>query len=92
VWVFERIAIEFPHLAEIYQEKTRKEERNIFVTIPTHLIPRLRFRRSLDNPATPPSLWNLFRENNLSGRSRNRAGGQTKEKPTSNDGDGSSVK
>jgi len=29
----------------------------------------------LGNPSTPPSLWNLFRENNLSGISRNRAGG-----------------
>jgi hypothetical protein len=29
----------------------------------------------LENPAIPPSLWNLFRENNLSGKSRNRAGG-----------------
>jgi hypothetical protein len=28
----------------------------------------------LENPATPPSLWNLFRENSLSGISRNRAG------------------
>jgi len=29
----------------------------------------------LGNPAIPPFLWNHFRENNLSGRSRNRAGG-----------------
>ena len=36
---------------------------------------RQRFRRSLENPAIPPSLWNLFGGNNLSGISRNRAGG-----------------
>jgi len=29
----------------------------------------------LEKPAISPSLWNLFRENNLSGISRNRAGG-----------------
>jgi hypothetical protein len=48
----------------------------------------------LGNPATPSSLWNLFRENNLSGRSRNRAGGMIVEnkKPIPDEGDGSSLK
>jgi hypothetical protein len=43
----------------------------------------------LPNPAAPPSLWNLFRGNNLSGKPRNRAGGiQGKEKPISDEEDG----
>jgi hypothetical protein len=48
----------------------------------------------LDNPATPPSLWNLFREKSLSGISRNRAGGviQGNKKPIPDDEDGSSLK
>jgi len=43
----------------------------------------------LENPATPPFLWNLFRENNLSGISRNRAGGEQKKNPSPSSEDGS---
>jgi hypothetical protein len=45
----------------------------------------------LENPITPPSLWNLFRENNLSGNSRTRAGGMIlgNKKPIPDEGDGS---
>jgi hypothetical protein len=48
----------------------------------------------LGNPATSPSLWNLFRENNLSGKSRNRAGGMIlgNKKPIPDEEDGSSLK
>jgi hypothetical protein len=45
----------------------------------------------LGNPAIPPSLWNLFRVNDLSGKPRNRAGGMIlgNKKPIPNEGDGS---
>jgi hypothetical protein len=45
----------------------------------------------LGNPVAPPTLWNLFRENRLSGRSRNRAGGiiLSNKKPNPNERDGS---
>jgi hypothetical protein len=48
----------------------------------------------LPKAVTPPSLWNLLRENNLSGISRNRAGGMIlgKEKPIPDERDGSSLK
>jgi hypothetical protein len=41
-------------------------------------------------PSSPPSLWNLFREKEPAKKTETRAGGQTKEKPIPDEGDGSS--
>jgi len=47
----------------------------------------------LGNPAIPPSLWNLFRENNLSKKTETRAGGMImgNKRPIPDEEDGFSV-